>query len=326
MRDYGIVSPRFWIGATGKELRKHPYAQRVALYLMSAPSSEMTGVYYCPVTSILFEVGSPFDAPSKGLQEQIDAVKEALSILSDLDFCLYDFESEYVFVKEMARWQIAESLKPSDKRVIAVRKAVASMPLAFQRAFVERYNVDFCLGFSADEIAKIASPIEAPSMPHRSQEQEQEQEQKHIKAAPKKSSPKNSVLNFYDVSESVVTDWKQLRKNKKAVISQSVIDDLKKKADQMRALGHYEWNLEAIMREQVVRNWQGFRPEWVLGKGEHAKELPQLELTPEAKARRRAEALRAQQSAQRMQEDEDPNGVFEDLVGQVWEEVKRAPD
>lgn len=141
-----------------------------------------------------------------------------------------------------------------------------------------------------------------------------------------KASSKKSELNFYDVSESVVTDWKQLRKNKKAVISQSVIDDLKKKADQMRALGHYEWNLEAIMREQVVRNWQGFRPEWVLGKGEHAQELPQLELTPEAKARRRAEALRAQQAAQRMQEDEDPNGVFEDLVGQVWEEVKRAPD
>ena len=76
------------------------------------------------------------------------------------------------------------------------------------------------------------------------------------------------VLNFYDVSESVVSDWKQLRKNKKAVISQSVIDDLKKKSEQMRQLGHPEWTLEAIMREQVIRNWQGFKPEWVLGKGE----------------------------------------------------------
>lgn len=131
-------------------------------------------------------------------------------------------------------------------------------------------------------------------------------------------------LNFYGVPMSVILDWKQLRKNKKAVISQSVIDDLKKKADQMRALGHYEWNLEAIMREQVIRNWQGFRPEWVLGKGEQSSERPRLELTPEAKARRRAEALRAQQAAQRMQEDEDPNGVFEDLVGQVWEEVRHA--
>lgn len=213
MRDYGIVSPRFWIGATGKELRKHPYAQRVALYLMSAPSSEMTGVYYCPVTSILFEVGSPFDAPSKGLQEQIDAVKEALSILSDLDFCLYDFESEYVFVKEMARWQIAEFLKASDKRVIAVRKAVASMPLAFQRAFVERYNVDFCLGFSADEIAKIASPIEAPSMPHRSQEQEQKQEQKHIKAPASAKKP-TAITHTLDLEE-LPEDWKQYCLNRR---------------------------------------------------------------------------------------------------------------
>lgn len=36
----------------------------------------------------------------------------------------------------------------------------------------------------------------------------------------------------------------------------------------MRQLGHPEWTLEAIMREQVIRNWQGFKPEWVLGKGE----------------------------------------------------------
>ena len=79
------------------------------------------------------------------------------------------------------------------------------------------------------------------------------------------------ALNFYDASDGAIADWMQLRKNKKAVVSQSVIDDLKKKADQMRALGHYEWNLEAIMREQVIRNWQGFKPEWVLGKGEPAQ-------------------------------------------------------
>ena len=320
MRDYGIVSPRFWIGATGKELRKHPYAQRVALYLMSAPSSEMTGVYYCPVTSILFEVGSPFDAPSKGLQEQIDAVEEALRTLTDLGFCLYDFESEYVFVKEMAKWQIASTLKPGDKRVVSVRKAVPSMPQAFQRPFVERYNEDFHLGFSAEEIEKLGSPFEAPSMPHRSQEQEQEQEQEHIKAAPKKSSPKKVGLDFYGVSDAVVEDWKANRKAKRAVISQSVIDGLKKKADEARRLGHPEWDLEAIMREQVARAWQGFELSWVLKEDKQPK-LPPLELTPEAKARRRAEALRAQRQA----EEDDQPGVFEDLVGQVWEEVRRAP-
>lgn len=128
------------------------------------------------------------------------------------------------------------------------------------------------------------------------------------------------ALNFYGVSEQIVEDWKANRKAKRAVISQSVIDGLKKKADEARRLGHPEWNLEAIMREQVARAWQGFDLSWVLKKDEKPK-LPPLELTPEAKARRRAEALRAQ----RQDEEDDQPGVFEDLVGQVWEEERRAP-
>lgn len=128
------------------------------------------------------------------------------------------------------------------------------------------------------------------------------------------------ALNFYGVSEQIVEDWKANRKAKRAVISQSVIDGLKKKADEARRLGHPEWNLEAIMREQVARAWQGFELSWVLKDSQQTK-LPPLELTPEAKARRRAEALRAQRQAE---EDEQP-GIFEDLVGQVWEEVRHAP-
>lgn len=128
------------------------------------------------------------------------------------------------------------------------------------------------------------------------------------------------ALNFYGVSEQIVEDWKANRKAKRAVISQSVIDGLKKKADEARRLGHPEWNLEAIMREQVARAWQGFELSWVLKDSQQTK-LPPLELTPEAKARRRAEALRAQRQAE---EDEQP-GIFEDLVGQVWEKVRHAP-
>lgn len=127
------------------------------------------------------------------------------------------------------------------------------------------------------------------------------------------------ALNFYGVSEQIVEDWKANRKAKRAVISQSVIDGLKKKADEARRLGHPEWNLEAIMREQVARAWQGFELSWVLKDSQQTK-LPPLELTPEAKARRRAEAIRAQQA-----EEDDQPGIFEDLVGQVWEEVRHAP-
>lgn len=116
MREYGVVSPMFWIGETGRALRKNPDAQRVAIYLMTAPASEMTGVFYCPLTSILNDVGifeaplKPLASPSEGAKEgwsdPLEGVKQAILTLIELDFCFYDFESEFVFVKEMARCKL----------------------------------------------------------------------------------------------------------------------------------------------------------------------------------------------------------------------------
>ena len=173
MRDYGIVSPRFWIGETGRKLRSMPYAQRVAMYLLTAPASEMTGVYYCPVATILNDVGLPSESLARDHEGALKAVKEALKTLRSLNFCEFDFDSEYVFVKEMARWQIAEKLKPTDNRVKGIIKTVESMPEPMRARFIARYNDDFSLGFEVEKQQKN----EAPSEPLRSQEQEQEQEQ-----------------------------------------------------------------------------------------------------------------------------------------------------
>ena len=172
MRDYGIVSPRFWIGETGRKLRSMPYAQRVAMYLLTAPASEMTGVYYCPVATILNDVGLPSESLARDHEGALKAVIEALKALQSLDFCEFDFDSEYVFVKEMARWQIAEKLYPTDTRVKGIIKTVESMPEPMRSRFIARYNDDFSLGFEVEKQQKN----EAPSEPLRSQEQEQEQD------------------------------------------------------------------------------------------------------------------------------------------------------
>lgn len=198
MRDYGMVSPRFWIGETGRKLRKLPDAQRVAMYLLTAPMADMTGVFYCPVATILNDVGAPCDPPaypSKGLSTPsegaltpldrgFEGVKKALLTLQELGFCVYDFESEYVFVKEMARWQIAPKLKPSDNRSKGLRKTVENMPNPMRARFIARYNEDFALGFDEQEVEKMISECEgltsrseAPCKALPSQEQEQEQEQ-----------------------------------------------------------------------------------------------------------------------------------------------------
>ena len=46
MRDYGKVSPHFWLRGSGKKLRGDSEAQVVALYLATSPSANITGLYH----------------------------------------------------------------------------------------------------------------------------------------------------------------------------------------------------------------------------------------------------------------------------------------
>jgi hypothetical protein len=163
MREYGAVSPKFWTGRTGRKLRGQPEAQILALYLMTAPGSTMTGVYYCPHVSMASETGLGIEGASKGLA---CLIKEG--------FCQYDEESETVFVVTMAEWQIGESLDQKDKRVLGLRKEVARMtPTALQRRFIDVYDALYHLQM----LPKDGWPLEGASKGGRSQEQEQEQRQ-----------------------------------------------------------------------------------------------------------------------------------------------------
>jgi len=163
LRDYGVVSPRFWVGETGKSLRGDPEAQVLALYLMTSPHSTMTGVFHCPLLYMAHETGSSLEGASKALQRLLAS-----------GFCEYDEASETVFVIQMARFQVGEELKPKDNRVVALKKEFLKMPKTYlKQRFLDVYAKRYHLTDLASEI----SPFEAPSKPLRSQEQDQEQEQ-----------------------------------------------------------------------------------------------------------------------------------------------------
>ena len=110
MRDYSKVSPLFWTGSTGKELRKNPEALIVAMYLMTNPHANMLGLYYIPIIYIAHETGLGIEGASKGLEWGKRA-----------GFCDYDPISEMVWVYEMARFQIEDELKSADKRCLGVQ-------------------------------------------------------------------------------------------------------------------------------------------------------------------------------------------------------------
>jgi hypothetical protein len=59
------------------------------------------------------------------------------------------------------------------------------------------------------------------------------------------------------VSQSVWQEFVNHRKSKKAQVTQLVIDGIQKEADKAG------FSLEDALKEVVVRNWQGFKAEWV---------------------------------------------------------------
>jgi hypothetical protein len=155
LRDYGIVSPKFWIGQTGKQLRAHPIAQVVALYLMTSPHSTMTGVFHLPILYVSHETGIPHKGASK-----------ALARLIQVGFCEYEAPSETVFVIRMAAHQIAESLSPGDKRVLGLKREVERMPSPLMRQrFLQVYGLAFHLVPPDWTPSPLEAPYIAPSKP-----------------------------------------------------------------------------------------------------------------------------------------------------------------
>lgn len=169
MRDYSKVSPQFWIGATGKKLRRMGMAsQLVAMYLMTCPHANMLGLYYLPQVYISHECGLQIEGATQGLLGAIEA-----------GFCKYDEGSEMVWVPEMAAYQIAPSLSPADKRCIGVQNEYNGLPdNPFLGPFFDKYSVAFNMTKKRNFSGELQSPLQAASKPLASQEQEQEQEQK----------------------------------------------------------------------------------------------------------------------------------------------------
>src|ERR1700753_2240226 len=110
MRDYGKIVPTFWTRGSGKALRDNPIARLAALYVMSAPSANMIGIYYLPLPTLAHELGVPLEAPSRGPLEGasgppsggprggLQGVRDVLDRLAEEGIAFYDDVEELVWV------------------------------------------------------------------------------------------------------------------------------------------------------------------------------------------------------------------------------------
>src|SRR5438067_3919831 len=168
MRNYAKISPRFWVGGTGRQLRNAgPDAMLVALYLLTNNHGNMIGLYYLPLPYLVHESGLSLERALKGLQAAVT-----------LGFCQYDRTTEFVFISEMARFQVDDQLKANDKRCTGIQTLYESLPdNPFLTSFFMKYGAAFHLTCRRDRTRPSQASSEAPSKTLGSQEQEQEQEQ-----------------------------------------------------------------------------------------------------------------------------------------------------
>ena len=143
-RSYAKIFTGKWRSRSFRTLRGNPWAIVLQDYLMSCPASEMSGVFYMPKYLIEGELGIPHDE-----------LENAIKILEEADFCRF-YDDEYVFVFNMARYQIADALSPDDNRWKSLMKDIEEMPDNIRREFIIRYNDDFNLGYRI--IRKAAEP------------------------------------------------------------------------------------------------------------------------------------------------------------------------
>ncbi len=157
MRSVVYIIPTIWTGGSGKQLRGYPHAQVLAFYFLTAPSSNMIGLYYQPLTTILHETGLTFEQ-----------FKEALDLVSSVDLAHYDQDACMVWVPESARYQIGETMSARDKRRIPLLRELAlAKKHPFAMEFMQRYGNSYQLAtdhYTPEQVKTKGHPH--TQMPH----------------------------------------------------------------------------------------------------------------------------------------------------------------
>src|SRR5215213_3927614 len=159
MHDFRKITPAFWDGITGRELRGQPEAQVIAMYVLTCRHATSIGVYHFPLAYIANDTGIPIEGASKGLQR-----------ICEVDLAMFDEALDLLWIKEMARFQIGEELKERDNRTAAVVKMFEAIPKSrIKMLFFDRYKDAFHLPEPmelkglASPFKGIPSPFKAPS-------------------------------------------------------------------------------------------------------------------------------------------------------------------
>lgn len=125
-----MLFPTFWTGKTGRDLlAAGNKAQLLALYLLSNPAANYTGIYRLPMATMAEDLGL-----------ELSEVRDTMSAIESTGFARYDGRTKYVWIVESARLQLGE-LKAADNKVKYVNTEFAKLPTdcAFLSDYYAKY-------------------------------------------------------------------------------------------------------------------------------------------------------------------------------------------
>lgn len=252
MHEYRKVGPTFWTGDTGKKLRAAgPEALVVSMYLMTCPHSNMLGLYYVAKLYIAHETGLGLEGASKGLASACEA-----------GFCRYDEASEMVWVQEMALYQIGEWLDEKDNRCKGIQRDYDALPEnPFLRSFYERYREPFHLvsgrGAATKKQKGLRSPSKGPSKPGEGTgDRAGEETGKELGSPADAAELYTDDLIAEGVDSRAAADWMRVRRAKKAALTVSAWEAVKREAA-LAGLSPGD-----AVKCSAENSWQGFKASW----------------------------------------------------------------
>jgi len=140
---YGIMLASFFDGVTGKALqaRNEWRSMLLGAFLSASRHANMIGLY--PLSLQQVERALPI------LGKGSSATRRALGVLADVHYAFYDLDTEYVWVKEMARVRLVlegTPLSKGDRRRMGAEKLyMRAIVNPFLGPFYDRYHTELGL-------------------------------------------------------------------------------------------------------------------------------------------------------------------------------------
>jgi hypothetical protein len=148
---FKITDSNVWHDKSAKKIKKEfkdDYCtkyliQLIKTYLRWNNSANYTGVYYIALHTISSDLGAPEED-----------VLVAVNWLIKDGFCDYDFDLDYVWVKNMLLDQTSVSMKLNDNQIVGINKKVKDFPkeLCFLGDFLDMYETSHHIRYEPEEI------------------------------------------------------------------------------------------------------------------------------------------------------------------------------